>query len=51
MSPTVGVFEVKLDKDSHGLGITIAGYTSPTGSYHVYLLSVGFHFPLTHMLF
>ena len=25
------VFEVKLDKDRHGLGITIAGYTDPTG--------------------
>jgi len=32
-SPVLGVFEVKLDKDNHGLGITIAGYTDQTGLF------------------
>ena len=36
-TPAVGVFEVKLEKDHHhGLGITIAGYTDPTGVYSYY---------------
>jgi len=32
-SPVLGVFEVKLDKDHHGLGITIAGYTDHSGLF------------------
>ena len=39
-SPVLGVFEVKLDKDHHGLGITIAGYTDQTGLFTWFAFTV-----------